>query len=59
MLTGALLLSPTWVVLPHLAGLPAQRGIEVDSVTLSRWEQRVTPLQIDAARPLRHLAADR
>ena len=34
-------------------------GIEVDHVTLYRWVQRFTPLLIDAARPVRHLAGDR
>jgi hypothetical protein len=32
----------------------AERGIEVDHVTLFRWVQRFTPLLIDAARPCRH-----
>ena len=32
----------------------AERGIEVDHVTLHRWVQRFTPLLIDAARPCRH-----
>ena len=32
----------------------AERGIEVDHVTLYRWVQRFTPLLIDAARPCRH-----
>ena len=34
--------------------LIAERGIEVDHVTLFRWVQRFTPLLIDAARPCRH-----
>jgi hypothetical protein len=34
--------------------LLAERGIEVDHVTIYRWVQRVTPLLIDAARPCRH-----
>jgi transposase-like protein len=34
--------------------LLAERGIEVDHVTLFRWVQRFTPLLIDAARPCRH-----
>jgi transposase, IS6 family len=42
-----------------LEELLAQRGIEVDHVTLYRWVQRLTPLVIDAARPARHLAEDR
>ncbi len=28
---------------------PAERGIEVDHVTIYRWVQRFTPLLIDAA----------
>ena len=42
-----------------LEELLAERGIEVDHVTLYRWVQRFTPLLIDAARPARHLAWDR
>ncbi len=34
--------------------LLAERGIEVDHVTLFRWVQRFTPLLADAARPCRH-----
>ena len=34
-----------------LEGLLAERGIDVDHVTLYRWVQRFTPLLIDAARP--------
>jgi IS6 family transposase len=37
-----------------LEELLAERGIEVDHVTLYRWVQRFTPLLIDAARPCRH-----
>ena len=37
----------------------AERGIEVDHVTLYRWVQRFTPLLLDAARLCRHLAGDR
>jgi IS6 family transposase len=32
----------------------AERGIEVDHVTLFRWVQRFTPILADAARPCRH-----
>jgi transposase-like protein len=39
--------------------LLAERGIEVDHVTLFRWVQRFTPLLIDAARPCRHAIGDR
>jgi IS6 family transposase len=46
-----------------LEELLAERGIEVDHVTLYRWVQRFTPmlidLVVDAARPCRHLAEDR
>jgi IS6 family transposase len=42
-----------------LEELLAERGIEVDHVTLYRWVQRFTPLLIDAARPCRHVAGDR
>ena len=42
-----------------LEELLAERGIQVDHVTLYRWVQRFTPLLIDAARPRRHLAGDR
>ena len=37
-----------------LEELLAERGIEVDHVTLFRWVQRFTPLLVDAARPCRH-----
>jgi phospholipase C len=43
---------PTWVG-------PAERGIDVDHVTIYRWVQRFTPLVIDAARPFRHSVGDR
>ena len=36
----------------------AERGIDVDHVTLYRWVQRFTPELIDAARPCRHGADD-
>jgi transposase, IS6 family len=39
--------------------LLAERGIEVDHVTLYRWVQRFTPLLVDAARPGRHTVGDR
>jgi transposase, IS6 family len=42
-----------------LEELLAERGIEVDHVTVYRWVQRFTPLFADAARPLRHAAGDR
>ncbi len=39
--------------------LLAERGIEVDHVTVYRWVQRFTPLFVDAARPCRHTVGDR
>jgi transposase-like protein len=39
--------------------LLAERGIDVDHVTIYRWVQRFTPLAIDAARPRRHSVGDR
>ena len=39
--------------------LLAERGVEVDHVTVYRWVQRFTPLFADAARPLRYAAGDR
>ncbi|MCP3910823.1 MAG: IS6 family transposase, partial [Actinomycetia bacterium] len=33
--------------------LLAERGIDVDHVTVYRWVQRFTPLLFDAARPCR------
>ena len=39
--------------------LLAERGIEVDHVTVFRWVQRFTPLFADAARPCQHAAGDR
>src|SRR3954470_12140035 len=42
-----------------LEELLAERGIEVDHVTLYRWVQRFTPLIVEAARPRRHAAGGR
>jgi transposase-like protein len=39
--------------------LLAERGIEVDHVTIYRWVQRFTPLLADAAGPCRHTVGDR
>ncbi len=39
--------------------LLAERGIDVDHVTIYRWVQRFTPLLIEAARPCRHAVGDR
>ena len=38
--------------------LLAERGIEVDHVTVFRWVQRFTPLLADAGRPCRHAVGD-
>jgi transposase-like protein len=42
-----------------LEELLAERGFEVDHVTVFRWVQRFTPLLADAARPCRHVPGDR
>ena len=42
-----------------LEELLAERGVEVDHVTLFRWVQRFTPLLVDAARPCRHAVGGR
>jgi transposase-like protein len=39
--------------------LLAERGMQVDHVTIYRWVQHFTPLFLDAARPCRHAAGDR
>ena len=39
--------------------LLAERGVEVDHVSIYRWVQRFTPLVIEAARPSRHSVGDR
>jgi transposase-like protein len=39
--------------------LLAERGIQVDHVTVYRWVQRFTPLLAEAARPCRHRVGDR
>jgi transposase, IS6 family len=39
--------------------LLAERGVQVDHVTIYRWVQRFTPLLIDAAMPCRHAPGDR
>jgi transposase-like protein len=39
--------------------LLAERGIEVDHVTIYRWVQRFTPLLAEAARPCRHAVGNR
>jgi transposase-like protein len=42
-----------------LEELLAERGVEVDHVTIYRWVLRFTPLLADAARPCRHRVGDR
>ena len=42
-----------------LEELLAERGVEVDHVTLFRWVQRFTPILAEAARPCRHAVGDR
>ena len=39
--------------------LLAERGIEVDHVSVYRWVRRFTPLFVEAARPCRHNPGDR
>jgi transposase-like protein len=39
--------------------LLAERGVQADHVTVSRWVQRFTPLLADAAKPCRHIVGDR
>jgi transposase, IS6 family len=39
--------------------LLAERGVEVDHVSVYRWVQRFTPLPAEAARPCRHAVGDR
>ena len=39
--------------------LLAERGVEVDHVTVYRWVQRFAPLFVNAARSLRHATGDR
>src|ERR671921_2243344 len=39
--------------------LLAERGVEVDHVTIYRWVQRFTPLLVEAARPSRRPLGDR
>jgi transposase, IS6 family len=42
-----------------LEELLAERGVDVDHVTVFRWVQRFTPLLADAARPCRRAVGDR
>jgi IS6 family transposase len=43
----------------NLEELLAERGVEVDHVTVYRWVQRFTPLFTDAAGQCRHAPGDR
>jgi IS6 family transposase len=43
----------------YVEELLAERGVEVDHVSVYRWVLRFTPLLIDAARPCRHGVGDR
>ena len=58
-LVGRALVPPRWWSYRDLEELLAERGVEVDHVTLYRWVQRFTQLLIDAARPSRHVVGDR
>jgi hypothetical protein len=47
-------------VLPRCREEPlAERGVEVNHVTIYPWVQRFTPLLAEAARPGRHVVGDR
>jgi transposase-like protein len=46
-------------VLRDIEELLAERGVEVDHVSVYRWVQRFTPLLAEAARPCRHAVGDR
>ena len=37
----------------------AERGVDVDHVTIYRWVRRFTPLLLEAARPCRHVVGER
>jgi len=39
--------------------LLAERGVDVDHVTIYRWAQRFTPLRVEAARPCRRPEGNR
>ena len=46
-------------VVPDLEELLAERGVEVDHVTLYRWVRHFTPLVVEVAGPCRHTASVR
>jgi hypothetical protein len=48
-----------FAVVGYSQGAIAERGVEVEHVTVYRWVRRFTPLVIDAARPCRHACGDR
>ena len=48
-----------WLVVRDVAELLAERGVDVDHVTVYRWVQRFTPEFISAARSRRHVPGDR
>ena len=61
---GVILLAVRWYLrfglsYRNLEGLLAERGVEVDHVTVIRWAQRFTPLLAEAAQPCRHAVGDR
>ncbi len=60
----AILLAVRWYLRSGLSyrdveELLAERGIDVDHVTVYRWVQHFTPLLIDTAPPCRHAVGDR
>jgi transposase, IS6 family len=57
--SGVILIAVRWYLryglsYRDLEELLAERGVEVDHVTLFRWVQRFTPVLVEAARPCRH-----
>jgi transposase, IS6 family len=61
---GVILLAVLWYLRYGLSycdleELLAERGIEVDHVTLYRWVQRFTPILAAAAGPCRHAVSSR
>ena len=56
---GGALVSAVRLSYRDVEELLAERGVDVDHVTIFRWVQRFTPLLIDAARPCRHVPGDR
>jgi IS6 family transposase len=63
-LTDVIVLAVRWYLRSALSyrdveELLAERGVQVDHVTVYRWVQRFTPLLAEAARPCRHTVGDR